>query len=276
MKDSLKKHIENKREDFENKMPSDMLWAKIKTQIPLENSEVVVKTEIGKNKTVSYWSIAASVLVVFGISFFFFNQSKVEVPKTLVKTSQKKVVVEQINKTEDKIEIADKINSIPDYSTESQLTKLKAKDKIDSSSEKIISKRTESTNNALFEQLQDEFSTSNRIDALAKLAQVDELNQNELELIKRVTLNDPNTIVRLNSIEVLANKLPEKSINQEMKEIFMSQDDPMIQMELINVLTKVNNHSLDAELIQKLQEIILDPQTKPFVKDEAYAVLLKK
>lgn len=276
MKDSLKKHIENKREDFENKMPSGMLWAKIKTQIPLENSEVVVKTEIGKNKTVSYWSIAASVLVVFGISFFFFNQSKVEVPKTLVKTSQKKVVVEQINKTEDKIEIADKINSIPDYSTESQLTKLKAKDKIDSSSEKIISKPTESTNNALFEQLQDEFSTSNRIDALAKLAQVDELNQNELELIKRVTLNDPNTIVRLNSIEVLANKLPEKSINQEMKEIFMSQDDPMIQMELINVLTKVNNHSLDAELIQKLQEIILDPQTKPFVKDEAYAVLLKK
>lgn len=276
MKDSLKKHIENKREDFENKMPSDMLWAKIKTQIPLENSEVVVKTEIGKNKTVSYWSIAASVLVVFGISFFFFNQSKVEVPKTLVKTSQKEVVVEQINKTEDKIEIADKINSIPDYSTESQLTKLKAKDKIDSSSEKIISKPTESTNNALFEQLQDEFSTSNRIDALAKLAQVDELNQNELELIKRVTLNDPNTIVRLNSIEVLANKLPEKSINQEMKEIFMSQDDPMIQMELINVLTKVNNHSLDAELIQKLQEIILDPQTKPFVKDEAYAVLLKK
>lgn len=276
MKDSLKKHIENKREDFENKMPSDMLWAKIKTQIPLENSEVVVKTEIGKNKTVSYWSIAASVLVVFGISFFFFNQSKVEVPKTLVKTSQKKVVVEQINKTEDKIEIADKINSIPDYSTESQLTKLKAKDKIDSSSEKIISKPTESTNNALFEQLQDEFSTSNRIDALAKFAQVDELNQNELELIKRVTLNDPNTIVRLNSIEVLANKLPEKSINQVMKEIFMSQDDPMIQMELINVLTKVNNHSLDAELIQKLQEIILDPQTKPFVKDEAYAVLLKK
>lgn len=276
MKDSLKKHIENKREDFENKMPSDMLWAKIKTQIPLENSEVVVKTEIGKNKTVSYWSIAASVLVVFGISFFFFNQSKVEVPKTLVKTSQKKVVVEQINKTEDKIEIADKINSIPDYSTQSQLTKLKAKDKIDSSSEKIISKPTESTNNALFKQLQDEFSTSNRIDALAKLAQVDELNQNELELIKRVTLNDPNTIVRLNSIEVLANKLPEKSINQEMKEIFMSQDDPMIQMELINVLTKVNNHSLDAELIQKLQEIILDPQTKPFVKDEAYAVLLKK
>ncbi|MFV0197190.1 HEAT repeat domain-containing protein [Empedobacter falsenii] len=276
MKDSLKKHIENKREDFENKMPSDMLWAKIKTQIPLENSEVVVKTEIGKNKTVSYWSIAASVLVVFGISFFFFNQSKVEVPKTLVKTSQKKVVVEQINKTEDKIEIADKINSIPDYSTESQLTKLKAKDKIDSSSEKIISKPTESTNNALFKQLQDEFSTSNRIDALAKLAQVDELNQNELELIKRVTLNDPNTIVRLNSIEVLANKLPEKSINQVMKEIFMSQDDPMIQMELINVLTKVNNHSLDAELIQKLQEIILDPQTKPFVKDEAYAVLLKK
>ncbi|MFV0200126.1 HEAT repeat domain-containing protein [Empedobacter falsenii] len=276
MKDSLKKHIENKREDFENKMPSDMLWAKIKTQIPLENSEVVVKTEIGKNKTVSYWSIAASVLVVFGISFFFFNQSKVEVPKTLVKTYQKKVVVEQINKTEDKIEIADKINSIPDYSTESQLTKLKAKDKIDSSSEKIISKPTESTNNALFKQLQDEFSTSNRIDALAKLAQVDELNQNELELIKRVTLNDPNTIVRLNSIEVLANKLPEKSINQEMKEIFMSQDDPMIQMELINVLTKVNNHSLDAELIQKLQEIILDPQTKPFVKDEAYAVLLKK
>lgn len=276
MKDSLKKHIENKREDFENKMPSDMLWAKIKTQIPLENSEVVVKTEIGKNKTVSYWSIAASVLVVFGISFFFFNQSKVEVPKTLVKTSQKKVVVEQINKTEDKIEIADKINSIPDYSTESQLTKLKAKDKIDSSSEKIISKPTESTNNDLFKQLQDEFSTSNRIDALAKLAQVDELNQNELELIKRVTLNDPNTIVRLNSIEVLANKLPEKSINQEMKEIFISQDDPMIQMELINVLTKVNNHSLDAELIQKLQEIILDPQTKPFVKDEAYAVLLKK
>ncbi|CAM3322953.1 HEAT repeat domain-containing protein [Empedobacter stercoris] len=282
MKDSLKKQIDNKREDFENKMPSDKLWAKIKTQIPIENNEEEIsvqkeeKSNNQKNWSIGYWAIAASVLVVFGISFFFFNHSEVELPKTVVKTSQKKVDVEQINKTKDKVEIDDKINSIPDYQTKNQLTKNKVNDKVESSFNEIISKPTESTNDALLAQLQDDFSTSNRVDALAKLAQVDKLNRHELELIKKTALHDPNSIVRLNSIEVLANKLPKESMNQDMKEVFMSQDDPMVQMELINVLAKVNNHSLDAELIQKLQEMVLDPQTKPFVKDEAYAVLLKK
>ena len=50
----------------------------------------------------------------------------------------------------------------------------------------------------------------------------------------------------------------------------------MVQMELIAIIGKMDNNKMVPQLTKKLQEMVLDPQTKPFVKDEAYAVLLKK
>ena len=101
------------------------------------------------------------------------------------------------------------------------------------------------------------------------------MNRNDLDALKQKALNDNNTIVRLNAIEVLAKKTPKSTVSEELTNVFLQQDDPMVQMELIGIIGKMDNNKTVPQLTKKLQEMVLDPQTMPFVKDEAYAVLLK-
>ncbi len=85
MDDSLKKYIEKNREAFDNKMPSDELWNKIKQTIPTQenkdqlpqltidsNSQEKAETiEVQRKWTIGKLGMAASVLIVAGIGTYF-------------------------------------------------------------------------------------------------------------------------------------------------------------------------------------------------------------
>ena len=134
----------------------------------------------------------------------------------------------------------------------------------------------EALKNEILSSLNDQESTSNRIDAIAKIADLPSIDHNLKESLYHLALNDNNTIVRLNALEALASKLPKSEASKELTDLFMKQDDPMVQMELIGMIAHINNDQIDLKLTNKLQEMVLDPTTKPFVKDEAYAVLFRK
>lgn len=280
MNDPLKKYIDNNREAFDNKEPSDELWNKIKKNIPKQNEDEVTKViEIKKKWSISDWSIAASVLLVIGIgTYFLLNNSKVNSLEPEIN------IVKDVSE-----EVPKSLENEKDFSTFEQLEsikkeheeiivhhKIEEKESSKTFKEKIVENEDISLRAELMEKLNDQESTSNRIDAIARLGNLESLTHEESNLLKEMIKSDPNTIVRLNAIEVLANKFPKQNVSNELTQIFMQQDDPMVQMELINVIAKLNNNTFDSKLIQKLQEMVLDPRTMPFVKDEAYAVLLRK
>ena len=271
MDDKLKKYIDKNRADFDNKEPSAELWKRIQTNIPQQPKVLVPQ----KKWNIGYWSIAASALILVRIGLYFMqNDHSVSVTKEQIVVKQKTEKVkqkEQINSVLEKLENK-KSNQI-EVVTHNKKIEIK-ETVLPIKEEKTIVEHTD--NSEILSLLSDQQSTSNRINGIAKLGEFSTLNSEEKEWLTALALKDQNTIVRLNAIEVLSSKLAKTTASDEMTKIFMEQDNPMVQMELIGIIAHLNNDTLDQQLIKKLQEIVLDPKTMPFVKDEAYAVLLKK
>lgn len=270
MKDDLKKYIDQNRDDFDVHEPTPELWNRIKNNIP-EQTKVVEKQE---KWTIGYWSIAASMLLIASVGIYFFINNKTNsIKNEIVKnTPVQKTEKEIVNSTESEVKTGEvKPTAIVSHS-----------EKVMKKNQEIIPLKTEKINNdeliknELFNLLADQESTSNRIEALAKLTTVSSLNTDEIAALKQVALQDKNTNVRLNAIDVLSERLEKSTASEEMTALFLEQDNPMVQMELIGIIAHYNNNETNQTLIKKLQEIVLDPKTMPFVKDEAYAVLLRK
>ena len=271
MDDKLKKYIDKNRADFDNKEPSAELWKRIQTNIPQQPKVLVPQ----KKWNIGYWSIAASALILVRIGLYFMqNDHSVSVTKEQIVVKQKTEKVKQkkqINSVPEKLE--DKKSNQIEVVTHNKKIEIK-ETVLPIKEEKTIVEHTD--NSEILSLLSDQQSTSNRINGIAKLGEFSTLNSEEKEWLTALALKDQNTIVRLNAIEVLSSKLAKTTASDEMTKIFMEQDNPMVQMELIGIIAHLNNDTLDQQLIKKLQEIVLDPKTMPFVKDEAYAVLLKK
>lgn len=275
MNDSLKKHIDKNREAFQNKEPSAELWKRIQAEIPKKEEKTLV-IEQPKKWRIQNWSIAASALVLLSVGgYFFLKNDQVNSPKTIEVVKEK-----QVKKVE---EIQPEIVHPIDTNTEKnekeiqfvRITKEKKVEKIVQPKEEVIG-IYENLKNEILSSLNDQESTSNRINAIAKIADLPSIDHNLKKSLYNLALNDNNTIVRLNALEALASKLPKSDVSKELTDIFMKQDDPMVQMELIGMIAHINNDQIDLKLTNKLQEMVLDPTTKPFVKDEAYAVLFRK
>lgn len=275
MNDSLKKHIEKNREAFENKEPSAELWKRIQAEIPKQEEKTLV-IEQPKKWRIQNWSIAASALVLLSVGgYFLLKNDQVNSPKTIEIVKEK-----QVKKVE---EIQPEIVHPTEIKTEQNekeiqfvtIQKEKKVEKIVQPKEELIG-IDEALKNEILSSLNDQESTSNRINAIAKIADLPSIDHNLKKSLYNLALNDNNTIVRLNALEALASKLPKSDVSKELTDIFMKQDDPMVQMELIGMIAHINNDQIDLKLTNKLQEMVLDPTTKPFVKDEAYAVLFRK
>ena len=275
MNDSLKKHIKKNREAFENKEPSAELWKRIQAEIPKQEEKTLV-IEQPKKWRIQNWSIAASALVLLSVGgYFFLKNDQVNSPKTIEIVKEK-----QVKKVE---EIQPEIVHPTEIKTEQNkkeiqfvtIQKEKKVEKIVQPKEELIG-IDENLKNEILSSLNDQESTSNRIDAIAKITDLPSIDHNLKKSLYNLALNDNNTIVRLNALEALASKLPKSDVSKELTDIFMKQDDPMVQMELIGMIAHINNDQIDLKLTNKLQEMVLDPTTKPFVKDEAYAVLFRK
>ncbi|QES91322.1 HEAT repeat domain-containing protein [Empedobacter brevis] len=271
MSDELKKYVDKHRELFDNKEPSDELWNKIRTTIPSPQPATI---PIRKKWNVKYWGIAASTIILIGTAVYFTQNNPVISTKPIIVNNSKKSSHQE--KKEEKKEV---------IATEGKVAKkqdvilVKNEEKVITTTPHQIQENNTSKidhqDREIIQLLEDQNSTSNRINAIAKLGEAGTLSEQEIYILKERALHDENTIVRLNAIEVLISKLSESSVEQEMTSLFLEQDNPMVQMELIGIISHLNKQP-NQELISKLHEIILNPKTQPFVKDEAYAVLLKK
>ena len=84
--------------------------------------------------------------------------------------------------------------------------------------------------------------------------------------------NDGNSNVRLAALSVLEKYKEDAYVSNLLVTSFNHQDDPMVQLVLVNLLGKMPNIQID----EKLYALVNDPSTLELVKDEAYHILLKE
>ena len=279
MDDQLKKYIDKNKEAFDLKEPPAFMWENIKSTIPnlqtenTENEIYKVEKKQPKFKPL-YFGVAASVLALV-VTYFGFNSNSVNVinpNESVVKSNP----AEKENHSEsifyDSILNQDKIESYVDSEIQSIVN-----DPIATNSINVVVDTLQVFKNKYANYLiQDSISASNRIKGIALLNNTKKISEEDLKMLRNVSLNDSNSIVRLNALEVLGKNLSKDKVTAELNSIFLEQDDAMVQLELINIIKSFDTGFEDPNLIKKLQEIILDSKSSPFLKDEAYVVLLEK
>lgn len=114
-------------------------------------------------------------------------------------------------------------------------------------------------------------STSKKISCLSAFGDTKIPDKELIDLFVKTMNEDPNTNVRLASLEALSKFSGEKYVKKKLAASLTIQKDPMVQIALIRLLTKIR----EVSIVQELQKIAEDVNSLDAVKDYAYEGLFK-
>jgi len=279
MKDSLKKYIQDHREEFDTLEVPEDTFDKIMSRL----NEPAVSVE----KTIPLfswkkWSAAASVAIIFSVGLYaFWNQKEGEKARVAAheKLKENGSTVDVLNQKNDLETV--KIETVIQQNTDKAFMKNKA-----NHSQKIVETKSLAQNDDIesesnfdelkaLELINNQHSASSRLRGIDLLKSFSASDEKIINILSEKALSDENTNVRLAAVEALSVHIENTEVNKNIRQIFLNQDDPIVQKELIAILTEKNPFQLNREVNAKLKELTLDPTTAVFVKDEAYAVLMR-
>ncbi|WP_312765735.1 HEAT repeat domain-containing protein [Epilithonimonas sp.] len=280
MKDSLKKYINDHRDEFDNLEAPDEMFDKIMSKLESPTPSVAKTRSIFSLKN---WSIAASVTIILSVVIFNLNQEK-EINKTSFATKQ---TPKKEDETLDNISIPQNHSNISENQTvlKQNAAKVLANKSINHlkkseenqdfvSNYNIEDKNHFDKTNAI-ELMDNEFSASSRLQGIALLKNLSDYDTKLIDLLFEKAISDENTNVRLAAVSALETQKQNPVITDKIQQIFVQQNDPMVQKELISFLAEKQSSELSSEVNTKLLALAKDPTTAKFVKDEAYAVIMK-
>lgn len=129
---------------------------------------------------------------------------------------------------------------------------------------------TQNTNND-FEELLRHSSTSARIKAVNMSSYMDSSDKDITDALIKTFLNDNSDHVRLACIESLSKFASNVKVRQAFIKALETEDDPTIQISLINVLTSIQ----EKNAVKSFDKIIQNDNAVNFVRDEAQSGKLR-
>lgn len=279
MKDSLKKYIQDHREEFDTLEVPEDTFDKIMLRL---NETAVSEEKIVPLFSWKKWSAAASVAIIFSVGLYaFWNQKEGE--RTRI------AVHEKLKEDESKVDVLNQKNDLETVKIETVIQQNTGKAFTKNNSDylqKIVETKSLAQNDNLesesnfdelkaLELINNQHSASSRLRGIDLLKSFSASDEKIINILSEKALSDENTNVRLAAVEALSVHIENTEVSKNIRQIFLNQDDPIVQKELIAILTEKNPSQLNREVNAKLKELTLDPTTAVFVKDEAYAVLMR-
>lgn len=108
-------------------------------------------------------------------------------------------------------------------------------------------------------------SPAARLTAIYKAEKKNKINKQALVALFEILRTDPNTNVRLAAMDVLSSYISDSEIRRKMVYVMAKQDNPVVQLSMIQLLTGFK----EKEFMKTLGQIIEDPKTDVEVREEA-------
>ncbi|WP_343567704.1 hypothetical protein [Sphingobacterium sp.] len=273
MRDNLKDFVNANREAFDQREPSADLWNKIRPQ-------VVPPVQERKIKPLWKWaSIAAAALLVGTATFIVFNQQRdIEVEKPVAAVHPITVPEKENNAKAVDAEVM-RIHT----GSQEASAPVKAIAGIESKGKQLAKVSVSETAHREMEEkmdyvqmLQDSSSASTRLSAVLAMKDGGKLDRNSVGALEKTAVSDQSSNVRMAAIETILGGLSPEERQQKVQDFFVEQNDPILQMELMQMMAQQEDPTMKATTKEKLNEIVEDPFTLKFVKEQAYAVLLNQ
>ncbi len=114
-------------------------------------------------------------------------------------------------------------------------------------------------------------SASQRMQGVNVAMSISKADDDVVNVLADAMANDPNTNVRLAALEALSHFISEPHVRNIIISSLTTQNDPMVQIALIQLLVKMK----EKNVVNDLEKIIEDDRSIKAVKDEAHTGILK-
>ena len=257
MSNELEKFVSNNRESFDDRMPDPAVLQRLQQQMAGINKK--------KGIVISFRAVrwaAACVVVLAGAGIFYLTQKNDAVTKTTGNgeiARQAPAVAPALQQPVTKETVPVPANPETTYIAQ------QASQKGNTTDMQLAIRRQ-----ALFARLNDMESPGARVTAAAEAYKLNGADKEIVDALVGTMNSDPNTNVRLAALDGLTRFRRESYVKQQLVKALKKQTDPMVQIQLIQVLTRMKETSI----LDQLEKMVKDDNTMEAVKDNAYSSIL--
>ncbi|OCX53391.1 hypothetical protein BEL04_03565 [Mucilaginibacter sp. PPCGB 2223] len=253
MKNNLENFIYKNRDTLDNKVPPPHVLDHILAQMHADKKERPAGILISSRAI--RWAAAALILLIGAVTFL-----------TLRKPAQNVAIAAKTTIIPPKAEQA---THKSDLATEGTL---EAVDNDLKKRKQVLAAGLKAQNSPLKEHvifigLHNMESSASRINAVASLDQLKNKDNDVVNALVQTLNNDPNTNVRLAALDGLARFYQEKQVRKQLVSSLKKQKDPIVQIVMINLLTRIK----ESGILTELEKMVNDENTYKAVKDCAYS-----
>ncbi|HYC84482.1 MAG TPA: HEAT repeat domain-containing protein [Chryseosolibacter sp.] len=127
------------------------------------------------------------------------------------------------------------------------------------------------TRRLMLAMLNDDQSASKRIQGVNQTIGLETVDAQLVNALVNRLNQDPNSNVRLAALEALSRFLDEPNVKAKLIKSLETQNDPVVQIALIQLMVQIKEKSV----IKELERIVDDAESLDAVKDEAHTGILK-
>jgi len=245
--DHLERFIRNNAGEFDTRTPNPEVLSRILRQ--MEEGETGKKKGIWISMRYSR-AVAACLVVLAGIAIFWISRPE-QAPAPAVTARTNTPATDIIAPASELPET----KPLPEHTEPATGSKIPAFYKVDGE-RKII-----------FTGLHNMDAPSQRMIAASKAYQLVNIDHDIIDALTKTLNGDPNTNVRLAALEALGKFHREPYVKKKLVGSLKKQNDPMVQIALIELLTSMREKSI----LRELDKIVNDTRTIEAVKDHAYS-----
>jgi hypothetical protein len=248
MKTELEDFISENKEAFDNRMPDPAVLERIQQQMRTldkkKEKTIVVSMRV-------LLRVAACLIVVAGAATYWLIQ-KEQPTETVATVNENKKV--QPGATEQN-------------ATAGIVDNKKATEVVYKANSNAIDEELASRKQVLFASLNNMESPSQRLTAATQASQLKNTGNDIVDALVKTMNTDPSTNVRLAALEGLSKFYRESYVKKQLIASLKTQKDPMVQIGLIELLTRMKQTAI----LDELDKIVKDEDALKAVKDHAYS-----
>lgn len=254
MSKQLEDFIKENREAFDTKMPDPAVLQRIRQQM----NGGVPKKEKGILISLRMIRVAAACCILFaGFALYWVAQKPEPKTMTAAATASEKGTL---------------LHNLPAVTAAPHTeTAVVAKDKTGPahvvSHNEMVAQDIAQRKQVLFARLNNMESPSQRLQAAIQAAEAGHAGKDIVDALVNTMNNDPSSNVRLAALEGLGKFYREPYVRKQLISSLKKQKDPLVQIGLIDLLTKMK----EAGIVNELDRIVKDGNTMEAVKDHAYS-----
>lgn len=250
MSNELENHIRGNLDQLDRKKPDPAVLGRILEEMKAKRNDepkgIVISFRLLK------WAAACLLIAACGMAGWYFNKQEPATEITKTNSQQKQPLPPPQ---------ADSIERSPIAIVDEQIAVRK----------KALVNKIKAKQTVVLAGLYNRQSAASRINAIAAASRLKNNGHEVVDALVQVLDKDPNTNVRLAALDGLTRFYKEADVRKKLVASLKKQRDPLVQINLIDLLTRMR----ESAILSNLEQLVNDENTNTAVKDMAHFGILQ-